>query len=357
MSTQPLRTLSLVPERPPGPGLTDFALWLRANGCSERTIRDRLEHIGDFTRHHPGFPNVRPMHVTAWLGREGYAQWSRATYYGHLRSYFTFALENDVIDVDPMARMRRPKVAHGIPRPLTPEQVDLVLTASAGKRNANVGAWLTLGLYAGLRAHEIAKIRGEDVKQDSIYVFGKGGTSAEIPTHPRVWALALDRPRQGWWFPTSSAAGHITPLSVSTLTTRLFKANGIEGSIHRMRHTYATELLRAGVNIRVVQTLMRHKSLSSTMVYTAVDEDERRDGIDRLEARVPAAERGHFRTEASAANYVARKAREVARVDALRSALATRHPTATATEDGRADAVRYFATLAKEARDAAGAED
>jgi len=309
VSVQPARSpLHLVDDRPPGPGLTDFALWLRANGCSERTIRDRLEHVEDFTRHHPGFPNVRPMHVTAWLGRPGYAAWSRATYYGHLRSYFTFALENDVIDVDPMARMRRPKAAHGIPRPLTPEEVDLVLTASAGKRNANGGAWLTLGLYAGLRAHEIAKIRGEDVKQDTIFVFGKGGTSAEIPTHPRIWELALDRPRTGWWFPTNSATGHVTPLAVSTLTTRLFKACGITGSIHRCRHTYATELLRAGVNIRVVQTLMRHASLSSTMVYTAVDEGERRAGIDRLESRVSVEPSTHFRTEASVVRARARAA-------------------------------------------------
>jgi integrase/recombinase XerD len=359
MSAQPARSpLHLVDERPPGPGLTDFALWLRANGCSERTIESRLHHVKDFTRHHPSFPNVRPMHVTAWLGREALAPWSRATFYGHLRSYFTFAMENDVIDVDPMARMRRPHVAHGKPRPLTPAQVDLLLTASRGRRNANVGAWLTLSLYAGLRAHEIAKIRGEDVTEDTIYVHGKGGVDAQIPTHPVIWALALDRPRQGWWFPSSaSSLGHVRSTSVSTMTTKLFKANGIEGSLHRMRHTFATTLLRTGANIRVVQELMRHKSLSSTAVYTGVDEEELRNGIAGLQARVTAAKVDYFRTDASAANYTARKAREAARADALRNSLATRHPTATATEDGREDMARYLAQLAKEARDAAGEED
>ena len=62
------------------------------------------------------------------------------------------------------------------------------------------------------------------------------------------------------------------------------QGGGIEGSLHRCRHTYATELLRAGANIRVVQTLMRHASLSSTQIYTAVDENERREGIRRLGA-------------------------------------------------------------------------
>jgi len=73
-------------------------------------------------------------------------------------------------------------------------------------------------------------------------------------------------------------------MTISTVTSRLFAANGIEGSIHRCRHTYATALLRSGVNIRVVQELMRHSSLASTQRYTAVDEDERRDAINRLVA-------------------------------------------------------------------------
>jgi integrase/recombinase XerD len=334
MSTQPLRSLSLVDERPPGPGLTDFALWLRANGCSRNTIEDRLAHVAEFTRSHPSFPNVRPMHITAWLGREWLAQWTRATYYGHLRSYFTFAMENDLIDADPMARMRRPKGGKGIPRPLTPAQVDQVMDSAT---NANLHAWLTLGLFAGLRAHEIAKIRTGDVDQLNIRVVGKGAVGADIPTHPRIWALAMDHPGAGWWFPSRSECGHVTSLSVSTLVSRHFKANGIEGSIHRCRHTYATELLRAGVNIRVVQTLMRHESLSSTQIYTAVDEDERIEGISRLGAGPPSnLDEGPEVTGLRAA---------------LAVALATRHQPSDAVT--KQDMARYLATLAKEARDAA----
>ena len=258
----------------------EFRPWLRANNCCENTIDDRLGVLADFARTHPCFPAVTPGAITEWLGRPGYAPWSRATYYGHLHSYFTFAMENNFLTVDPMARMRRPRPGKSIPRPLSAAQVSTVLAAA----RPNLRAWLILGLFAGLRAHEIAKIAGEDVDEDQLYVFGKGGQGAFVPTHPLVWALAQSRPSQGWWFPTCSSTGHVTSLAVSTMTTQLFKANGIEGSIHRCRHTYATQLLRAGVNIRVVQTLMRHESLSSTQIYTAVDEDERRDAINRLVA-------------------------------------------------------------------------
>jgi len=164
---------------------------------------------------------------------------------------------------------------------LQPPQVAMVLAAAT---NANMHAWLTLALYAGLRAHEIAKIRGEDVNEDQLWVFGKGGVGEYLPTHPAIWALAASRPRSGWWFPSRSASGHVTSLAVSTRTSKLFSAHGIEGSIHRCRHTFATELLRAGVNVRVVQTLMRHASLASTMIYCAVDECERRDAIGLLAA-------------------------------------------------------------------------
>jgi site-specific recombinase XerD len=258
-----------------------YAPWLRVNNCCEGTIVDRLYVLTDFERSHPSFPQVTAGEITNWVGRPGYAQWTRATYFGHLRSYYTWATGLGIVDVDPMSGMRRPKHGRGIPRPLNACQVHAVMTAAT---NPNMHAWLTLGLYAGLRAHEIAKIRGEDVDQDQMYVFGKGGQGAFLPTHPLIWAIAEVRPRVGWWFPTGSASGHVTSLSVSTMTSRLFTAHGIDGSIHRCRHTFATQLLRAGVNIRVVQTLMRHESLASTQIYTAVDEDERRDAIALLMA-------------------------------------------------------------------------
>lgn len=57
---------------------------------------------------------------------------------------------------------------------------------------------------------------------------------------------------------------------------------GIEGSLHRCRHTYVTSLLRSGANIRVVQSLMRHQGLAVTARYLEVNDDERTDAVARL---------------------------------------------------------------------------
>lgn len=176
--------------------------------------------------------------------------------------------------------MRRPKAGRNLPRPLTDVQVREVLDTATGRTRA----YVLLGLLAGLRAHEVAKIAGQDVSRESIYVLGKGGQSAYVPTHPVLWELAQEYPQRGWWFPSPRTDGPVTPSAVSLAVGKLFRRLGIEGSHHRLRHTYGTRLLRAGANVRVVQTLMRHESLMSTQVYTAVTDDERSEAILRMAA-------------------------------------------------------------------------
>ena len=141
--------------------------------------------------------------------------------------------------------------------------------------------WVLLGMYAGLRAHEIAKLRAEDVNEDFIYVEGKGGRRSMLPTSPLLWAeVNKYYPRTGYLFP--SRGSHISTGRVSVRVGRLFEELGIEGSIHRARHTFATILLREGAKIRVVQQLMRHASLATTAAYAAVDEDEMRAAVHLL---------------------------------------------------------------------------
>lgn len=260
--------------------LEGFPAWLRANSCSERTVKDRVGVVRCFAHTCVDFPRVTPSEVYAWIGRTGLAPWSRATYFSHLRSFFRYAVDVGLITSDPMARMRRPKRGRGIPRPLTAQESATVLAAA----NRNTHAWLVLAMFAGLRAAEVAAVRGENVTKENIYTFGKGGVGAYIPTHPMVWAEALNRPQRGWWFPSDTAAGHVTALSVSTGTSRLFTRCGVSGSLHRCRHSFATDLLRDGQNVRVVQELLRHSQLSSTQIYTEVTDTEKRTAILRLPA-------------------------------------------------------------------------
>lgn len=258
--------------------LDGFADWLRSWGAAERTISDRLSMVSAFTRQHPDFPHTATSDVISWLGQPGRSQWTRVTYFSHLASAFSWAAETGQIEVSPLQGQRRPRTPKRTPRPLTSAEVARVLLAASG----SVRAWVILALYAGLRAHEVAKFCGEDIDGEVLFVRGKGGKDAFLPVHPEVAAVAARYPRSGFWFPSRSTTGHVGRTHVSARVSELMSSVGIAGGLHRCRHTFATGLLRSGANIRVVQTLMRHDSLATTEGYLEVIEAERRDALRLL---------------------------------------------------------------------------
>lgn len=258
--------------------LAAYEAWLRS-WASARTVQARVKVVrGRLAQWGDDPSTITAEQIQEWLGRDGLSRWTRQTYYASLTDFFAWCEATSRVSESPMALVRRPSAAKSSPRPLTAAQERLVLLHATG----HVRAWLLLALRAGLRAHEIAKIRGEDVTPDGIYVEGKGGVRATLPCHPEVWALAQEHPRHGYWFPGYRGRSHVQTDTVTNRVGRLFRELGIEGSIHRARHTYATTLLRRGVNIRVVQRLMRHASLATTATYTAVDEDELRAAVNLL---------------------------------------------------------------------------
>ncbi|SDD90188.1 tyrosine-type recombinase/integrase [Nocardioides lianchengensis] len=257
--------------------LDDYRLWLLGQGQSAKTIRDRtclaarvLLLWGTW---------VVPGHVVAEF-LAGYTGWSRKTYQNHLRSLYAWLSEIGAVDENPMTRIRRAPQPRAKPSPLTPDELDLAIESAT----PTVRAWLLLGAYAGLRCHEIAKIRGEHVTRTSISVLGKGGVQASIPTHPLLWELAETYPRRDYWFPSPfQRREYVSASMIGNTVRRHFREIGIEtGSIHRTRHYFGTSLLRQGVNLRVVQELMRHADLATTANYLGVDEDEKTSAIHLL---------------------------------------------------------------------------
>jgi integrase/recombinase XerD len=244
-----------------------------------RTIDQRL--IFAAAREREWFTwDVTAAFIAAWLRH--YSGWTALTYYTHLTSVYRWLNETERLDRNPMATIRRPSRPRPQPRPLTASQVSAVLDGSTG----DLRAVMLLALLAGLRVSEIVKIRGEDVNETTLTVLGKGGQLAVLPTHPELWVLAQEYPRHGYWFPSPVNEDQcVRTVGVSAKVARRFRAVGIErGSIHRLRATYGTNLLRSGVNLRIVQTLMRHASLAMTEHYLGVDEDERAAAIRLLAA-------------------------------------------------------------------------
>lgn len=261
-----------------------LAAWKRhalASGHSDRTITSRAYTLRRLAR------TVDPMSATRddltdWLAglvdtRTGapVTRSSRATYRAQIRAFYAWLVSCGRRLDDPSAGLPQPRVPRAYPRPLTPEQVTRLLAACENPRAAQTRAYVILACYAGLRVHEIAKIRGEDIMGEVLRVVGKGGSDATVPLHPRIVELAATMPDRGWWFPAGYPVKgtHVGRLAVCQAITRALRRAGVPGTPHACRHFYGTQvLLASGGNLRIAQRALRHADIRSTAIYTQVSD-------------------------------------------------------------------------------------
>jgi integrase/recombinase XerD len=264
--------------------LAGYERFMRRCDYSPRTIAARMTLARKVMRQHAP-ADLTPDLVADLITRSELSRWSKVTYFSHLKDFCGYLLAVGYVEDDPMRGIDRPKSPKSLPRPLSEADIARVFAAPPCD---DMRDWMTLALFAGLRAHEIAKVRGRDVTSDGVRVVGKGQVEAVLPCHSEVARIAARRDTAGYWFPGGDS-GHIYAQRISLRVGSYFDTFGIEGSIHRLRHSYGTRLLRAGVNIRRVQTLMRHANLETTAIYTAVDENELKSAIDLLPGLPPVA--------------------------------------------------------------------
>lgn len=199
---------------------------------------------------------------------------SRACELSHLKSFYAWAIEYDHLDKDPTRRLRRPRLARGLPRPISESD----LTSALLDAPPRIRPWLLLAGWAGLRACEIAHLRAEDLMTDIeppilMVRSGKGGNDGAVPMSD--WLVdQLERcglPRSGYLFRRlDGKPGHIEPHSVSHLAADYMRSVGVDATIHQLRHRFGTQVHRKHRDMRVTQELLRHRSPNSTAIYTWV---------------------------------------------------------------------------------------
>lgn len=259
--------------------ITAYLSWCRSWGATEATVSTRHYILTAYEKATGG--SGLSADLEAWVYRPGLSEWSRCTYHTTLKAYFAWEAHIGVREGNPMDRVRRPRRKKDAPRPFSHRQMQAILAART--THPYVVDWMALGMFAGLRAHEVAKLRGEDVTAESIFVKGKGGRTAFVPTHERLQVLIDRYPEHGYWFPGRKGPT-VRPHTVSCAATTLLRSLGIEGSFHRCRHTFGTMLLNTGASLRTVQELMRHESVTSTQIYTLVSDSDRNEAIRMLAA-------------------------------------------------------------------------
>lgn len=266
-----------------------FAAYQRGKNLAETTIRNRKSILTNLrTSAGTSLFEVTTHDLRLYVGRPGIAAGSRRTTRNACVAYFRFALEEGYRDDDPTVRLPSVQVPKGEPRPFSPEQIDAMLLSGAYKRTR---AMILLGYYQGFRVSSIARVHGRDIDRlsQTIRTVGKGGKVRTLPLHPVIAQLAQTMPRDSWWFPARAGQnGHIHSSSVTDLITKAKIRAGITDpdlTPHSLRHAFGTDLVDRGVDIRVVQELMMHESLSTTQIYTGVSARLKREGITALSAR------------------------------------------------------------------------
>ena len=223
--------------------------------------------------------------IEEWLASLGHCTpGTRRTYLDAVKAAVRFAHARGLRPDDPTAGLLPIRVPKGRPRPISTEQLHLLL---ANARTKHMRAYLRLGAYAGARVDEMAHLRAEDVDciGETLTLHGKGGKTATLPLHPEIAAQAHDMPKVGWWFPSRrNATGHVSGNNISCVVSAHMRRNGIPGTAHQLRHYFATSLVAAGTQTRVVQELMRHANLQNTQVYADVTEAQMRAAMQQMGA-------------------------------------------------------------------------
>lgn len=210
-----------------------------------------------------------------------------------LRTFYRFLSITERVDVNPAKAARTPKQKKTLPAHMDRSEIELVF-AEAERRAAEGGfgeirdlAMLELFYSTGMRLSELAGLNTDDLDlvSDQVKVRGKGKKERIVPVGKHAVAALrtyghhreamLGRGEVGTWGSgravfLNQRGKRITPRGVQLAIKNLFSAlsRGRELHVHSLRHTFATHLLDAGADLRAVQELLGHASLSTTQVYT-----------------------------------------------------------------------------------------
>lgn len=234
-------------------------------------------------------------------GRRGGAASSQAHLISTLRSFYRFLLHDDLVDASPAAAVALPKRWARLPKYLTIEEIDRLLQAPdaatpLGRRDRAV---LELMYATGLRISEVAQLKAADVYLDEgfLRVRGKGGKERVVPFGGAARSCLqayLETVR-----PVLVGAGDPEPMFVNRGGApfsrqglwKMIKGYGGKAGLaarltpHVLRHSFATHLVERGADLRSVQMLLGHSSITTTEIYTHLAKDQLRRIYDEFHPR------------------------------------------------------------------------
>lgn len=232
------------------------------------TLAGFIRVVGNDTR--PS--RIHAGHVEEWLGHAPMAAATARSRLSQLRAFCKWCVRHGYMSRDPTVDVKGPKPPRLVPRSLRLTQVEASLDAAPDRRATLM---MLLMVQDGLRCCEVAGLEVGDIDplERLMLIRGKGGHERVLPisdeTTMAMGAYLAEYPATAG--PLVRSYNHpsraITPSWVSRLTSTWMHSAGVPDSGHALRHTAATDMLRAGANIRDVQAVLGHASIATTGRY------------------------------------------------------------------------------------------
>ena len=221
---------------------------------------------------------------------------SQARIISSLRSFYAFMKLDGFIENDPAELLRSPKIGMRLPDVLTLQEIDDIINAiDLSKREGQRNRAILEVLYScGLRVSEVCGLRLSDLYLDEgfIRVTGKGDKQRLVPISDRAVAeleayfvdrnmIPIKKGYEDFVFISERLKKPLSRIMVFHFIKELVGLVGIKKNVspHTFRHSFATHLLEGGANLRVIQAMLGHESISTTEIYTHIDRVRLREEI------------------------------------------------------------------------------
>jgi integrase/recombinase XerC/integrase/recombinase XerD len=268
-----------------------FDGWLRGRGMSEKTRRAYGVDLGQLAQFagERGPAELRPgdlRRFAAFLSESGMSKSSVARKIAAVRTFYKHLIEVGAVGASPADLVASPKRDQYLPTVLKPAEVAAVLDGIPATTPLELRdrAMFELAYAAGLRAEEIVNLDVSDADPDAehLRVLGKGSKTRVVPAGEPAWRAiarylergrpALEQEQEPALFISKTGKR----LSTSDVRRRLngwVRRAAVQGGVtpHTLRHSFATHLLEGGADLRAIQELLGHATISTTQTYTRVE--------------------------------------------------------------------------------------
>jgi integrase/recombinase XerD len=268
----------------------NFRNRLYANGKSRNTVKmygyivEQFLNFIEFNK-----DGITPENIEAFKEylaiEKGYSKSSIYLYIRALQSFINF------IGLDNIGHLNAPKRPQKVPNYLMSDEVSAIISSCKSLKERLI---VKLLVYTGIRVSELCSIRVQDIDINSKTLKirnGKGDKdrlvvfSEKVVSDLRLYITEMkdSRGKSDFLFPTSKSK-RISPVTVERVVRNIVRRSGIPKKVtpHTFRHTFATSLLRNGADLRIIQLLLGHASISTTQIYTHMDDRALKMGYEKF---------------------------------------------------------------------------